>query len=205
MRAMSADQARVFLKSIENDPHECLLQFMLVTGCRPGEAMALKWIDINPSNGSVTIQRNLTRLKGSKLEFVEPKTAKGKRTIKLPATLLKKLSDHRRQQNEKRLIIGPEWKNYDLVFCNDFGKPPNENFIRDILRSRLAKAGLPYFSPYAMRHSVATILMGEGMSPKIVSERLGHANINITLEVYSHVLPTMQEEASTVLEKLLLE
>ncbi|MGH9831412.1 MAG: tyrosine-type recombinase/integrase, partial [Blastocatellia bacterium] len=203
MQSLNAEQARALLKAIEGEPHECLLQFLIVTGCRPGEALALKWSDINWQNGAVTIQRNLVRLKGGKWQFDDPKTAKGRRTLPLPPKMIKMLSDHRRRQNEHRLKLGAEWRALDLVFPNDFGKPPGTNFIRDKFQVALRQAELPHFRPYDLRHSAATLLMGEGMSPKIVSERLGHANINITLEVYSHVLPTMQEEASEKLEKLL--
>jgi integrase len=92
----------------------------------------------------------------------------------------------------------------DLVFPNTIGDPLSENAIRLKFQAILKAAELPHFRVYDLRHSTATLLMSQGLSPKIVSERLGHANINITLGTYSHVLPTMQQEASEKLEKLLL-
>jgi integrase len=203
MKSLSTEQARAFLKVIAGKPDECLFQFLILTGCRPGELLALQWSDIDQQHKTVTIQRTLARLKTG-WQFTDPKTAKSKRTIPIPMTLLQMLQHHKRSQQEKRLKVGSAWQRYDLVFCNSIGDPLGENYIRDKFRDCLAEAELPHFRVYDLRHSVATLLMGQGMSPKIVSERLGHANINITLGTYSHVLPTMQQEASDKLEKLLL-
>jgi integrase len=202
MKSLSTEQARSFLKVIAGKPNECLFQFLILTGCRPGELLALQWADIDHQHKTVTIQRTLARLKTG-WQFTEPKTAKSKRTIPIPVTLLQMLQKHKRNQQEQRLKVGSAWRRHELVFCNAIGDPLGENYIRDKFRECLTEAELPHFRVYDLRHSVATLLMGQGLSPKIVSERLGHANINITLGTYSHVLPTMQQEASDKLEKLL--
>lgn len=200
--AMTADQARAFLAAADQGPEGCAFAFLLGTGCRPGEAQGLKWSDVNFEAGTVTIQRNLVRLDGARWQFGEPKTAKGRRTIPLPAGLLKRLADHRRRQAEARLKAGPGWAGLDLVFCNVIGEPHRADYLSTEWKRALDRAGLPAsFRLYDARHTAATLLMASGLSPKIASERLGHANVNITLNIYSHVLPGMQEEASAVLDR----
>jgi integrase len=114
MRAMTIEQSRLFLQKLTGSPDECLLLFLLLTGCRPGEAMALQWADFDWEAKAVTIQRNLARLKTG-WKFTEPKTAKGRRTLPLPALLLQSLQRHRRNQQEQRLRLGAAWQKYDLL------------------------------------------------------------------------------------------
>jgi integrase len=111
----------------------------------------------------------------------------------------------RRLQSEQRLKAGPNWHPYDLVFCTSEGKPlQRRNILRRHLRPILNRAGLSAeLNLYSLRHSCATLLLAAGVNPKIVSERLGHASIVITLDVYSHVLPSMQQTAADKLEYLL--
>jgi integrase len=123
MQAMTTEQAQAFLKAADGGPQGCWLAFLLATGCRPGESQALKWADVNWSANSVTIQRNLVRLAKSAWQFGEPKTASGRLTIPLSPGMMKRLTDHRRAQNEARLKAGPKWKALDLVFCNATGEP----------------------------------------------------------------------------------
>jgi integrase len=204
MQAMTAEQARALLQAADEGEHGCLIAFLLTTGCRPGEAQGLKWADVNWPASSVTIQRNLVRLDKGVWEFGEPKTARGRRTIPIPQNMLKRLSDHKRAQNEARLKAGPGWQNHDLVFSNAIGEPHGHDFLPSVWKATLKRAGLPLtFRSYDARHTTATLLMQEGTSAKVVSERLGHASVNITLDVYSHVLPGMQEEATDRLEKLI--
>lgn len=202
MHAMTADQARAILAAADQGPEGCAFAFLLGTGCRPGEAQGLKWADVNFEAGTVTIQRNLVRLDGARWEMGEPKTAKGRRTIPLPAGLLKRLADHRRRQAEARLKTGPGWAGLDLVFCNAIGEPHRADYLSTEWKRALDRAGLPAsIRLYDARHTAASLLMASGLSPKVASERLGHANVNITLNIYSHVLPGMQEEASAILDR----
>jgi integrase len=108
------------------------------------------------------------------------------------------------QQNEQRLAIGPKWGDYDLVFCNSIGRPIEVgNMMRRSFRPILEKAGLPIIRFHDLRHSCATLLLSLGVHPKIVQELLGHSQISITLDTYSHVLPSLQEEAAQRLDALL--
>jgi integrase len=122
----------------------------------------------------------------------------------LPVSLIEKLMSHKRKQGAQRLLVGPEWQPHDLVFCSEFGTPLSiPNLTYRYFRPTLEKAGLPRIRLYDLRHSCATLLLIAEENPKVVSERLGHSTIVLTLDTYSHVLPTMQEKATGKLEKML--
>jgi integrase len=138
--------------------------------------------------------------------FEEPKTARSRRTVYLPAPLMQKLAAHKRKQAEARLKLGALWQAYDLVFCGEMGTPLSiPNITYRYFRPILTKAKLPRIRLYDLRHTCATLLLIAEENPKVVSERLGHSTIVLTLDTYSHVLPTMQQKATARLEKLLYQ
>jgi integrase len=209
-RVLSPDEAQGFLQAADEMRHGLIFEFALLSGMRPEEYLALKWADLDLERGTAQVRRALVRHNKS-WSFEEPKTKKSRRTITLPAPLLKKLAAHKRKQNECRLKIGGEWQSYDLVFCSEFGTPHSiPNLTYRYFHPILKKAGLlsedkeePRIRLYDLRHSCATLLLIADENPKVVSERLGHSTIVLTLDTYSHVLPTMQERATAKLEKLL--
>lgn len=202
-RVLSPDEAVEFLKAANVMPHGLIFEFALLTGMRPEEYLALQWADVDMKTGAAQIKRALVRHKKS-WSFEEPKTAKSRRTVFLPAPLLHKLAAHKRNQGVERLRLGAAWQAYDLVFCSEEGTPRSiPNLTYRYFRPILTKAGLPHIRLYDLRHSCATLLLMAEENPKVVSERLGHSTIVLTLDTYSHVLPTMQQSASARLEKLL--
>ncbi len=205
MLAFSPEEAMRFLKSAAADSHGTLFGFALATGMRPEEYLALKWSDVDLESGTATIRRTLVWRKGGGWYFGEPKTSRSRRTVPLPASILRSLVVHRREQAERRLKAGVKYENNELVFVTADGKPLNlRNLTQRHFRPILERAGLPQtFRLYDLRHSCATLLLVAGENPKVVSERLGHASVVLTLDTYSHVLPTMQEAASQKLEKIL--
>ena len=118
---------------------------------------------------------------------------------------MRALVEHRRQQAEERLAAGPKCAHHNLVFATAMGEPLDErNVVNRHFKPILKAAGLPMsVRLYDLRHTCATLLLAQGEHPKIVSERLGHANITLTLDTYSHVLPGMEEQAAQRLETLL--
>ncbi len=208
MNVLSNEEAGQFLTAIEGDRYATLFKFALATGMRPEEYCALQWKDVDLMQGRATIQRVLVwKRKGGGWDFEEPKTPQSRRTVPLPGTLTKALREHKRTQNEERLRIGSEWQANDLVFCTLTGTPLNfQNLTQRHFKPALEKADLPKtVRLYDLRHTQATLLLQAGINPKIVSERLGHANIKLTLDVYSHVLPDMQRSAADKLEEMLFE
>ena len=204
-RVLSPDEAVRFLAAAHTASHGLVFEFALLTGMRPEEYLALKWTDIDFERSTSTVRRALVRHKGS-WSFQETKTSRSRRTIFLPSQLLYRLAAHKRQQAAQRLQFGSSWQNFDLVFCSETGSPLSiPNLTYRYFRPILEKAELPILRLYDLRHSCATLLLIAEENPKVVSERLGHSTIVLTLDTYSHVLPTMQQNATAKLEKLLYE
>ena len=132
----------------------------------------------------------------------EPKTDRSRRQVLLTDLAAKSLTRHRRRQAADRLAVGPHWDDHDLVFTNAFGRPLNpQNVLRRGLRPLLENAGLQKIRFHDLRHTAATLLLGQGVHPKVVSEMLGHSQTAVDL--YSHVTPTMQQTAVDALEAVL--
>ncbi len=202
-RVLSADEASRFLKAAETMPHGLIFEFALLTGMRPEEYLALRWSDIDFKRCTARVQRALVRHKKS-VTFEEPKTARSRRTVYLPGPLVERLRAHKRRQAVERIKLGEAWAPFDLVFCSVEGTPLSvPNITYRYFRPILDAAELPRIRLYDLRHSCATLLLIAEENPKVVSERLGHSTIVLTLDTYSHVLPTLQQGASTRLEKLL--
>jgi integrase len=195
MKTLSPESVQRFLAECAKCKHGLLFEFAIVTGMRPGEYLALRWSDVDLKGNNVNIQQTLVRhRKGGGFHFQPPKTAKSRRTIPIPVYLKRRLAEAKMRQE-----TGP----LDLVFANEEGKPLSlRNLQRRHFEKILERAGLD-ITTYALRHSCATLLMGAGENPKVVAERLGHSNIALTLDVYSHVLPSMQKSATEKLAKIL--
>jgi integrase len=207
MKALSRDEATAFLAETKEDPHGLVFAFGLVTGMRPEEYLALQWKDMDLLQGTATVQRTLCwrRQKGGGWYFGEPKTSQSRRTVPLPASIVSELGHHKARQAEIRLKMGATYQPLDLVFATSTGGPlHSENLATRNFRAIRDRAKLPSsITPYSLRHTCATLLLLAGENPKVVSERLGHSSIVMTLDTYSHVLPSMQQAATEKLENML--
>jgi integrase len=175
-----------------------------------GGERGVVWQDINFEKGLLRVQRILSRvpskLPGKGYVEAEVKTAKSRRTIVVAPFALEMLKRHRERQAIERAAAGDAWEEHDYVFCTAIGTHLNPTRdILDVLKALLKEAGLPDIRFHDLRHSVASLLFEENMHPKVVQEILGHSNISITLDVYSHMLPTMQSDAPGRLDDLLRE
>jgi len=205
LRALSPEQVGQFLDVAKADRLGALFVLAIATGMRPGEYLGLQWPDVDLEKGAVVVRRTLVCQHGGGWQFGEPKTDRGRRTIPLPPSVTRTLVDQRRQQATERLAAGPKYTDHNLVFATATGEPLHErNVVNRHFKPLLRAAGLPdSFRLYDLRHTCATLLLAEGEHPKVVSERLGHASITLTLDTYSHVLPTMQQRAAERLEGVL--
>lgn len=208
IQPLSIQQIRQFLAVTRGHRQEALFILALATGMRRGELLGLKWQDIDLERGTLQVRRILTRipgkLPGKGFEEAEPKTDKGRRSIVLPSFAVEALRQHRLRQREAKLKAGPAWRDHDYVFCTPIGTHLNPTRdVLDVLKSFLKQAGLPDIRFHDLRHSSATMLLGMKVHPKIVQEILGHSQIAITMDIYSHILPTMQEEAMNKLNDVL--
>lgn len=166
----------------------------VTTGLRRGEILALCWKDVNLEEGRITVNQSLEQTKAG-LRFKSPKTERSRRQVPLPGVTIDIVRDHKRKQNEERLRLGPVYQNNDLVFPRPDGSPMPPDLLSTNFAAFIRRSGLKHIRFHDLRHSHATQLLLQGVHPKIVSERLGHSNIGITLDTYSHVLPGMQEDA----------
>lgn len=195
---LSPDEVRTLIAATRGDRWEALITVALATGMRQGELLGLKWADVNLGRHTLHVQRQWQR-DGS---YAEPKTAKGRRTIDLPASCVAVLKEHKRAQAEERLLVGPEWQANDLLFCTHQGRPLSHRNVLRAFKLLMERAGLPDIPFHALRHTAATLLLLQGVHPKIVQERLGHATISMTLDTYSHLIPSMGRSAAEQLDAL---
>jgi integrase len=187
---LSPKQARRFLEVVAGDRLEALYMVALTTGMREGELLGLRWTDVDLDGGALRVVRKLKR-------------RTSRRQVLLVAPAVEALKLHRDRQ-EERQRAGSTWHEEGLVFPNTIGRPINpSNFLRRSFYPLLEAAGLPRMRFHDLRHSAATLLLGMGVHPKIVSELLGHTQIGITLDLYSHVTATMQRDAVQAFEELL--
>jgi integrase len=194
MRALDETETATLLKLVEDTRLYMPTLLAITGGFRRGEILALRWQDVDLQTGRAVISRSLEDTKES-VRVKSPKTERGRRTVVLPGFTLDALRTHRAQQAARRLAAGPAYDDNDLICAREDGSfwPPDT--FTTLFAARVRTSGLAHFRFHDLRHTHATQLLKQGVHPKIVSERLGHSNIGITLDTYSHVLPGMQEDA----------
>ena len=203
MQVFNAEQARTFLAAVRGDPFEALYVLAITCAMRLGELLALQWSDVDLEAGHLQV-RTSVRKHRRRYTFNEPKTDHGRRKLALTNLAKAALRAHWEHQKGNRLAAGPAWNHTDLVFCNEVGLPLDGiSVLRYRYGPLIKSAGLPLIRSHDLRYTCATLLLLAGVHPKVVSEMLGHASITITLDLYSHVLPDMQREATLAMDELL--
>ncbi|MDQ0417890.1 integrase [Croceifilum oryzae] len=178
--------------------------FAICTGLRRGELFALRWADVDMKNNIISIQQTLILLDGNILEFKDgAKNDGSRRTVAVTDSIINGLKRRKIEQEQHKAYYGPLYKDHDLIFSNKDGSPINIGSFSKTFGRTVKKADIPYVRFHDLRHSHATLLLQQGEHPKIVSERLGHSSIGITMDTYSHVLPNMQKEAAQKLDDFL--
>ncbi|MGV8168160.1 MAG: tyrosine-type recombinase/integrase [Alkaliphilus sp.] len=201
--ALSVEETKRFLDASTFNRWGVLFELMITTGLRPGEAYGLTWNNVDFIKKQIYVIKAISRVKG-KWTLKEPKTKKSKRTLPLPETTLQRLKDHKKEQTLEKLKAR-DYNDHAFVFASNNGNPLEaRNVINQYFKPLLEQVGLPRtIRLYDLRHTCATLLMASDVNPKVVAERLGHSNVSMTLNTYTHVLPGMQEEATNKLDKLL--
>lgn len=199
---LTQEQVTTLLAATESDYHRALYTLAVTTGMRQGELLGLKWGDIDLGSGRLQVRRTLQRQRAAGLVFESPKTAKSRRTIVLSKVAIEALQKHRLVQVEERLRLGPAWSDSDLVFPGPLGGPRDPGKVTYAFKQALEKNGLPKVRFHDLRHTAATLLLSQGMHPKVVSEMLGHATITITLDTYSHLVPVLHERAAAAMDHM---
>lgn len=197
----NAEEAQTFLKAAEDDTYSPIWLVALTTGMRQDELMALRWQDVDLRRGVLHVRHTLVTVKGER-SLREPKTKAARRTITLSPTCVAALKAHRTNQLERR-VAAPVWTDNDAVITAGNGAWLDHGNLTRNYNTIIKKAGVKRIAFHGMRHTHATLLLLEGVNVKVVSERLGHANIGITLDTYAHVLPSMQQHAADGIDNAL--
>lgn len=201
MRVWSEEELNRFLEAARNSRYHIAFVLLAATGMRVGELLALRWDAVDLDAGIVRVLRSYSYTgKGYKLE--EPKTESGRRPIDLPASVVEELRRHRARQAEDRLKAGPLWDDHGLVICTALGRPVLQHNLRTLFMRLVRIAGVPRIRLHDLRHTHATILLKRGVHPKVVQERLGHSDITVTLNTYSHVVPGLQAAAAKAIDSI---
>lgn len=202
IRPFTPAEARIFLNSIKGNRLEALYSVALTMGLRQGEALGLRWRDVDLELGYLKVTKQLQRLDGHS-ELVEPKTARSRRQIAMPRSIADALRDHRSRQEEERTSAGERWSNLDLVFPTPLGRPLDATAISKDFHLLLDRAGLPQRRFHDLRHSCATLLLVQGVPPRVVMDVLGHSQISMTMNTYSHVIPELRRTAADKMDDLI--
>lgn len=206
-------EQRKFYNLVQAERLKAAFILELGTGIREGELLALTWKNVNFEEGTIKITRTLKRVKvfddnsptKTKLIFLEPKSDSGKRTIPLPLNVLNEMKEHQIRQNDEKDKNKALYEDNDLVFCTEIGRVIEpRNFLRTFYRL-LNKSGLDHFNFHALRHTYATRLLEANEHPKVVQEILGHSDITLTLNTYSHVLPVIKKAAAAKINHLFVD
>ena len=208
MQPFSIEQVQTFLETVQGHRWEALFTLALATGMRQGELLGLKWQDINFATQTLQVRRILTRIQSATTKVyveAEPKTQQSRRNITIAAFALEALKQHRLRQIETKLKAGPFWEEHDYVFCTLTGTHLRPSHVVVEFKKLLKKAGLPDIRFHDLRHSAATLLLSLGVHAKVVQEMLGHTQISMTMDIYSHVLPSMQQDAVNKLNTLVIK
>ncbi|NPV54823.1 MAG: site-specific integrase [Firmicutes bacterium] len=172
----------------------------IATGARRGEILGLRWEDVELDKGLITITQELLRVEREYV-FRQPKTRGSVRPIPIPPFVVEELRAHKLQQKKWRLAAGSAWQDTGLVCTHEDGSLINPDSLSPYFIKVMKKAGFPHITFHGLRHTHATLLLKWNVHPKKVSERLGHSSIQLTMDTYSHVMPTMQDEAVQLLEE----
>jgi integrase len=199
---LSPSEARKFMRAIRGHRLEALFSVALALGLRQGEALGLQWQDVDFGANTLRVNQQLQRI-GGKLTLVPPKTAKSRRTLVMPTTTADRLREHQKRQVAEKLWAGEKWQDSGLVFANRFGGPTQARHVIAQFHEALTGAGLRSIRFHDLRHSCATLLLVQGVSPRVVMEVLGHSEIALTMNAYSHVVPELQQEAASRMQQIL--
>ena len=182
MNTWSATQVGMFLDKTRAHRHFSLWAFLMLTGCRRGEALGLRWVDVDLDRARAQVQQTIGKA-GGKIVVGTTKSGAGRRPVALDTDLVEVLMRHRVAQDAEKDLIGAEYDDHGLVFANPDGSPLYPEGVSRMFGEQAEKAGLPKIRLHDCRHTWATLALQAGVHPKVVQERLGHANVSITLSI----------------------
>ena len=205
MMTWSSDQLKEFLAVAQHSRMRNAFTILASTGMRRGELLGLRWGDVDLDSSQIAIVQTVSKVNG-RIVVGQPKTSGSRRTVYVHDTTMKALRQQRQLQAEERLAAGPAWEaDNDLVFRNEMGGPVNPERFSRHFRQLVEEVDVPRIRLHDLRHTNATLSLKAGVHPKVVSERLGHSSIAITLDLYSHVTPGISRDASATVESMMFD
>jgi integrase len=201
---LTPDEARIFLAAMRGDRLEALYSVALAMGLRRGETLGLRWQDIDLDLGYLRVSKQQQRW-ARQTQLVEPKSARSRRPLVMPALIAASLKEHRDRQLKERTEAAGAWVETDLVFTTKHGNPLDATGVSKAIHRHLDRAGLAQRRFHDLRHSCATLLLVQGVSPRVVMEILGHSQISLTMNTYTHVVPELRRQAAERMDQLLGE
>jgi integrase len=203
MVALNEDQTITLIESVKGKALYIPVLLAVTTGMRRGEVLALRWSNIDLDKATLSVTQTLEKSREGGLRFKQPKTPKSRRTISLPSITVDALRQHRIAQAQLYLRLGLGWDETGLICAKGADEPINPNTLTSGFTSHVRNMSIPRVRFHDLRHTHATQLLKEGVHPKVAQERLGHATIAVTLDLYSHVMPGMQEDAAARVDRAL--
>lgn len=200
-RSLSPAQAKRLMETLKTCPMGTLFTVMLTTGMRRGEALGLRWEDVDLKKGVISVRQQLQRINGE-LKATEVKTERSRRSINLAKPTVVALKEHKVTQKRERLE-SPAWTETGYVFTTTLGTPLDPRNVAKQFESNCLKAKIGKWHPHELRHSAATLMLATGIPLQVVSAVLGHASIRITGDVYGHVLDPQRQNAADALAGVL--
>ena len=202
MKTLNQEQVRCLFESTQAERLHALWVVLATTGMRLGEALGLRWDDVDLDARTLQVNRALQRQAGKGVVLAEPKTPRSRRQIHLATTVVSVLKDLRRAQIEDQMKAEPDWPNTNLIFTSAKGRPVEPSYVSLCFRRALRNAGLPRMRVHDLRHTAASLLLAKGRHPKVVQELLGHSTIALTMDTYSHVSPALHAQVAEDMEAL---
>ena len=200
MTPLTAAEARDRMAAAEGDRLVALFRVALMLGLRQGEVLGVKWEDVDLERRTLKVRRAVQRV-GGRLILKEPKSAKSRRTLTLPPSLVAALREHKVRQLEERLLAGERWQDQGFVFATRTGGPLDpRNVIRSWHRVQTVH-GLPRRNFHSTRHTAASLMLAEGVPVKVVQEVLGHSLLSTTADTYGHLFPEAFDAAADAMER----
>jgi integrase len=201
---MNESDIHIFLEFAKSTPYYAIFYLALFTGMRRSELLALRWCDIDLLRCQVSVTRTIHQLHNGDIIFSQTKTDKSRRLIALSPSTAIVLREHKEQQEQIRQMLGLTLTDDDLIFCQTDGKPLLPDSITHAWMKLARRTGLKGIRLHDARHAHASLMLKQGVHPKIVQERLGHSSIQITLDTYSHVAPGLQQAAANRFDDIVL-
>lgn len=202
MRTWTSEELKQFLRFVDGDRLMAAWMLASTTGLRRGEVLGLRWQDVDLDAARASVRQTLVSV-AYEIRLSTPKTARGRRSVALDTRTVAALRAHKKRQAAERLAWGEAYETTGLVFTREKGAAIHPDRFTQMFDKHVRQSGLSRIRLHDLRHTHATLALAAGVHPKVVSERLGHATVAFTLDVYSHAIPALQEDAAERIADLL--